>query len=437
MLVWVLALFCVLESFSQPLWTWEELNPMPIRISNNAVSEVVVGGEAYVCTFGGIDSTKTLQGISGISMRMTMSTGEWESIPDLPDTLGKIASSASAVDEIIYIIGGYHVFKGPPYEISSDRVHRYDPASNTYLPDGAPVPVPIDDQVQAVWRDSLIYVVTGWSQNQNVANVQIYDPAFDQWSAGTSVPNNSNYKAFGASGLILGDTIFYHGGAAGSSFGASSIMRKGVIDPEDPTQIAWSEVGNFTDLKGYRMAVVEMEEQAWWIGGSAVTYNYDGIAYNGSGGVPPLTRIFGLSQSEPTPQLYINESQPYGVMDLRGVAKISENEVVICGGMTAGQEVTNRAYKLTYTEPSGLEDLSRPQIKLVSNLLQKGDMLSLKEAFDQDLNYHIYDLKGGLLAVIELKAGALLIDLVQHGINTAGQFLLISENGSTAQFTIY
>ncbi len=435
-LSWILVIFLAEWAYSQPIWTWEELNPMPISISNNAVCEVVVDDETYVCTFGGIDSTKTLQGISGISMRMAMSTGEWEQIPDLPDTLGKIASGANTVDGIIYIIGGYHVFSGPPYELSSDRVHRYDPVTNTYLSDGAPVPVPIDDQVQAVWRDSLIYVVTGWSQNQNVADVQIYDPALDQWSVGTSVPNNSNYKAFGASGVILGDTIFYHGGAVGSSFSASGRMRKGVIDPDDPTQITWSEVGNYTDIKGYRMAAVAVNEQAWWIGGSAVTYNYNGIAYNGSGGVPALTRIFGLSQSEPVPEIHTNDSQPYGVMDLRGLAKISANEIVICGGMMGEQEVSNRAFRLTYSAPNGLVDLLMEQVDLISNLLQTGEGLQLRTPFDEGHLYKIFDLKGQLLQSDELKAGETHVELSQHGIVRRGQYLLLLENGSSVRFTI-
>jgi hypothetical protein len=426
----------IIQGHSQPIWTWVELNPMPMRIANNAVSHVTVGEEAYVCTFGGIDSTKTLEGISGMSMRMSVSTGEWEIIPDLPDTLGKIASGANTVGDIIYIIGGYHVLSGPPYEISSDRVHRYDAATNSYLPDGAPVPVPIDDQVQAVWRDSLIYVVTGWSQTQNVANVQIYNPALDQWSAGTPVPNNSLYKAFGASGTIIGDTIYYYGGAAGSSFAASGRLRKGVIDPNDPTQITWSELGNVDNFKGYRMAAVEVDNQAWWIGGSGITYNYDGIAYNGSGGVPPLTRIMGLSQSEPIPSWYINESQPYGVMDLRGAAKISENVVIICGGMIDAQEVTNKTYMLTYSAPSGIDNFNRNTIQLLSNLIQEGENLRLQTPFSEDMTFQVFDLKGNLLAQDILNAGDTDLKFSSMGNQSSGSYLLILGEGLVARFSI-
>ena len=73
-----------------------------------------------------------------------------------------------------------------------------------------------------VYKDSLIYVVTGWSgsgfSGTNVANVQIYNPANDTWSVGTPVPNTNQYKAFGASGIIVEDTIYYFGGAKISGF---------------------------------------------------------------------------------------------------------------------------------------------------------------------------------------------------------------------------
>jgi len=62
---------------------------------------------------------------------------------------GKIACSASRVDDIIYIIGGYHVAANGS-EISSVKVHRYDIINNTFLSDGADIPVPIDDQSQVV-----------------------------------------------------------------------------------------------------------------------------------------------------------------------------------------------------------------------------------------------------------------------------------------------
>ena len=83
--------------------------------------------------------------------------------------------------------------------------------------------------------------------------MQIYDPALDQWSVGTEVPNNNNYRCFGSSGYIIGDTIFYHGGAAGFNFGAKKQLRKGVINPNNPTGTWLDEQA----LRGFMAAVPE------------------------------------------------------------------------------------------------------------------------------------------------------------------------------------
>ena len=156
-----------------------EVSTMPEAVSNNAVVEGWANDTGYVYSFGGIDSTKLWSGIHLRSFRYNTVTDFWDAIPSLPDTLGKIATGASLVDSIIYIIGGYHVYANSN-ELSSDKVHRFDPRTNNYLSDGADIPVAIDDHVQAVWNDSLIYVITGWSNTGNVPFVQIYDPANDK-----------------------------------------------------------------------------------------------------------------------------------------------------------------------------------------------------------------------------------------------------------------
>ena len=92
------------------------------------------------------------------------------------------------VDDVAYVIGGYHVFADITVRAQFGPGTSVGSGHETWLTDGAPIPIPIDDHVQAVWRDSLIYVITGWSNNTNVAAVQIYDPALDQWSVGTPGP---------------------------------------------------------------------------------------------------------------------------------------------------------------------------------------------------------------------------------------------------------
>ena len=217
-----------------------EVANMPMAISNNAVTEGWANDTAYMYSFGGIDSTKIWSGINKKSFRYNTVSDVWDTIPDLPNPNAVIAAGASYVDSIIYIMGGYRVLSNGN-EISSNIVNRFDPRTNTYLSNGTNIPVATDDHVQAVYKDSLIYLITGWNNNGNIPNVQIYDPANDNWLIGTPVPNNNTYKAFGATGIIINNTIYYHGGASnGFNFPCQSNLRIGQINPADPTQITWS-----------------------------------------------------------------------------------------------------------------------------------------------------------------------------------------------------
>lgn len=330
------------------------LAAMPEPVSNNAVVAADAGGKTYVYSFCGIDSSKIWSGIHLKAWRYDVSENEWLQLPDVPDPNGgKIAAAANTVNGKIYLIGGYHVAQSGS-ETSSNKVHVFDPETNVWLPDAASVPVPIDDHVQAVWNDSLIYVVTGWSNTTNVANVQIFNPAENTWTVGTPVPNQSAYKVFGGSGVIIGDTIFYAGGArANINFSPSSVFRKGVIDPNNPAEITWS-MESAPEAKGYRMAAATHQGRAVWLGGSDITYNFNGIAYNGSGGVPPLDRITVFDPQ--TSNFFLTFAEMPSVMDLRGAAQISENEVIIAGGMLSGQEVTNEAWRIQLDNLTGIEE---------------------------------------------------------------------------------
>lgn len=344
-----LFLLCIstfqLISFSQTAWTWEVLDSMPERAANNAVVYGTDDVYDYVFSFGGIDSTKVYTGVNNRAFRFTIATNSWEEIAPLPFSETNIASGASNVNNLIYIIGGYHVNLGGS-EISSNEVIRYNPETNAYLTNGAAIPTPIDDHVQCVWRDSLIYVVTGWSNTGNVPNVQIYDAELDIWLTGTETPNNNEYKAFGASGEIIGDTIYYYGGAStGINFPAQKTLRKGVINSENPTEIEWTLLEDGPTTL-YRSAALTHGEYVFWAGGSAISYNYNGVAYNGSGGVPPLNQIMRYDHTNGNWNQGVGA--PYAVMDLRGIAQISPTKWVICGGMEADQYVSRKTYLLTY-----------------------------------------------------------------------------------------
>ena len=319
------------------------LKELPEAITNSAVSEGFIDNNPYVYTFAGMDSTKKFTGIHLRSYRFDVNINNWERIADVPDTLGKIASAASRIKDTIYIIGGYHVFEDG-HERSSNKVHRFGIKENRFLTDGEKIPVPIDDQVQAVWRDSLIYVITGWSDKENVADVQIYNPSKNSWFQGTAVPNDHTYKSFGASGTIVGDTIFYFGGASmGTHYPIQNVLRKGIIDPKNPAKIEWSFAIFDPDIVGYRMASTRVKNIPHWLGGSTITYNYEPIAYNGSGGVQPANRDLYFEKGEL--KVEFRNKLP---MDLRGIGEINDSTKIIVGGIEEDQKVSRNTYLLKW-----------------------------------------------------------------------------------------
>lgn len=337
-------------------WTEFYVTDFPEPVTNNAVCEGFSTEGVFIYSFAGIDSTLQSTGVHLRSWRMNTQTLMVDQLPDLPDTLGKIATAASRVGNVIYILGGYHVFPNGN-ELSSNKLHRFDIAQNQFISDGTPIPVPIDDHVQAVYKDSLIFVVTGWSNTGNVPDVQVYNTYTNSWQSGTPTPNNNNYKCFGASGQIIGDTLYYFGGAAGFNFSAQTELRKGFINPLDPTDISWNVVELSPILEGYRSAACLTDQAIHWLGGSNVTYNYNAIAYNGSGLVSPSDHtVFyhpnGSWGSEPGMNI---------PMDLRGVANISTNRKQLIGGIGSNGVVQSRVIELVYsgslsTAESGLDN---------------------------------------------------------------------------------
>ncbi len=393
-------------------------------ISNHAMCAGEMNGLWYVYAFGGITSGLQESDIHRHAFRFDVAANSWNALPDVPDTLGKIASAASVVGDTAYVIGGYHVFPGPPFEVSSNRVHRLELSSNTWMPNGADIPVAIDDQVQAIWRDSLIYVITGWSNTTNVANVQVYDPAHDQWAAGTPVPNNTQYKAFGASGVIIGDTIYYHGGATtGSNFPAQDRLRIGIIDPLVPTSITWLPSVNGPLGARYRSGAIAVNDEPVWVGGSSVSYNYDAVAYNGSGVVQPATEMLRWSQGA----FSSAGTTPTMVMDLRGLGDIGGGAFVVAGGMGPQQAVLDSVW-LVQVEPSGVEE--SPAHRLVAYPVPASDHVLIPLPLElRNGPYGLYDAQGRVRVTGSTTTELLAIDLRTLA---SGPYVLRIANGTVS-----
>lgn len=329
-----------------------ELSPLPEKMTNGAIEFGKIGDDGFVYIWGSLDSTRNSAGIHQRGYRLNINENTWTALPNLPDTTGKVALSASRIGDIIFIVGGYHVLPNGN-EVSSDKVHRFSIPENQFLQDAAKIPVAIDDQVQCVYKDSIIYVVTGWSNTGNVGDIQVYDPELNEWSEATEVPVVGGYRAFGASGCIIGDTIYYFGGASSSgiNFPASNRLCKGYIHPDNPLEIDWFSSIPDPALRRYRASCIVAGNSPTWVGGSSVSYNYDGIAYNGSGAVTPVGNILSWIDEE-----FIETELSDLPMDIRAIARMTDSTWIIAGGMLDGPVLSDMVWMMTFSSPASIND---------------------------------------------------------------------------------
>ena len=312
---------------------WIDHPPMPFPRANNAVTSHEHDGTCYVYSFTGIDETKIWSGISQTAMRLNTDTDVWEVLPDVPGSVGRIATLAASVKDKVYLFGGYSVSSGGA-ETSWASVDIFDPATLTWSA-GTDMPVAIDDQVGGVWADSLVYMVSGWSQTQSVRNVQIYNPTSDSWQQAGMVPFQ---PTFGGSGGVIGNYIVYADGV-NNGFNLVNRVSVGEINPADPTDVTWTEIGAHPGPAGYRMGSGvhgALADRVFFTGGSDNAYNFNGMGYDGNPS-EPLAWTFELRLPGANPAYHLDRPTP--VMDHRGFADCN-GRLYIAGGMEGSQTVT-------------------------------------------------------------------------------------------------
>lgn len=317
---------------------WLEAPALPEPVSNNAVAAAPTAGGMALFSFLGLDSSKRWDGITNRAFRWDAGSAGWREIAPVPGP-GRLAATAQYVRGAIYLIGGYTVARDGA-ERSLPNVDIYDLATGAWRR-GADIPVPVDDAVSGVGRDSLIYLVSGWHDRDNVRDVQVYDPARDRWMGATPIPGP---PVFGHAGAIAGNTIVYLDGVrvepSPRRFAIERSAWKGEIDPQDPTRITWMELPDHPGPALYRAAAGGAPDAGWILvaGGTHNPYNYNGIGYNGRPS-EPRSEVFGYDVARGT-WTRLGEL-PHGIMDLRGLVAAGDS-LFLVGGMESGQRVTRR-----------------------------------------------------------------------------------------------
>lgn len=344
--------------FAQNQWEWSMLAALPIPVTNNAVCEAATANGKYVYSFGGISDSIAPTMVHQRIFKYTVANNQWSEIIATADTAGRINGFTSFVNHKIYWIGGDYVVNDSTF-IPSNKVHIYNPVTDTFEIDGAPLPVPVSKQVQAVWRDSLIFVISGINGGNTLTDVQIYHPLNDSWTMGTPLPDTNLFKTFGASGFILGDTIYYFGG--GIYFPdttAVSYLRKGIINPQNPSQITWSLFSSTVGSPQYKSVCSGHSKTLFWVGGTDKVYNYYLNSVEDSLPVQPNQR---LMEYQVVTKTQINTFNPLNnIMNLGGIAFLGGGNWVIAGGLDSTRHISNKVFLIHNPTLSDINQALQP-----------------------------------------------------------------------------
>lgn len=342
----------------QDSWSWTTLSPLPIKTSSNALCESINPQGKFVYSFGGMKDSLSASSVHQRTFKYDVLADIWTETDSIPDTSGVINAFANAVGIKIYLIGGEYVLNDST-TVTSDKVHIYNALVDTFENDGAQLPTPVSSQVQAVWRDSLIYVISGLSNGLTTPAVQIYNPSLNNWNYGTPVPNTGMYECYGASGYILGDTIYYFGGAVLSpSPSTVSSFRKGLIDPQNPYHIDWYFVGNNIGSPQYKSVCSGHNQTLFWVGGASKTYNLQAKNTQDSTVVHSNERLMDVNV---VTQSQKNSFDPLNTaMDLGGIANLGGGNWIIAGGIDSLNQATNATFLIHNPSLTDIKDALHP-----------------------------------------------------------------------------
>lgn len=309
---------------------------LPVATTNNAVAALATGLGAGIYSMLGLDSTKRWSGITRRAFHLAPGARTWRELPPVPGVVGRLAALAFGVRGRVYLFGGYTVDSAGA-ERSLPNVDIWDPVGRAWSA-GAPMPVAVDDAVGGIWRDSLIVIVSGWHDTDNVVDVQWYDPAQDRWTKGTPFPG---VPVFGGAGGVLGNHILMLDGARRGTgkvkYTLAAQTWLGTINPTDPTRIRWDSLGAHPGPARYRAAVGGCGGRFVLAGGTGNPYNFNGIGYDGQPS-SPLNRVLSFDMRA---RVWRDErSAPLATMDHRGLL-IVDGAAWIVGGMRASQAVAS------------------------------------------------------------------------------------------------
>ncbi len=290
---------------------------------------------------------------------------------------------ASFVNGKFYIFG---LFDGSVHNYTM----IYDVAGNSWTT-GTNMPQARIAGGQVVYKDSLIYMLGGYSGSAPTNNVQIYDVYNNTWTTGTNLP--ANFMMGGVA--MTGDTIWIVGGYNGSA--CYTNLYYGIINPSNPQNITWS-TGAALPVPNFNNGATQMTRN-----GSRYLYMVGGFenastATNKAWEYDVANNVWNALPDYPFPV----------VRNDFLVAREGHREIYVCGGDDNGDWTgTAQTWKLPWYEAPGVEEKEgSSQITLNFGFAQnmpnptKGSIISYTIPRDMKVSLKVFDASGRLVSTL-------------------------------------
>jgi N-acetylneuraminic acid mutarotase len=198
------------EAYNPATDIWTEKTSMPT--SRTRFGTAVFQNRIYC--IGGLILSKncTKTTLTGINEVYDPLTDTWETKTSMPTD--RYGFEANTVDGKIYLIGGWYQLETTYNNVgTSAQVDIYDPSTDTWTA-GKSIPKAVAIYASAV-VDNKIYVISGMAEGSAITNLtQIYDPKMDSWSFGAPIPMGVKDAGAGAiAGANVLKAIYVVGGS--------------------------------------------------------------------------------------------------------------------------------------------------------------------------------------------------------------------------------
>ena len=319
---------------------WEPMPDLPLPRTNNAVALAEHEDARVVVSALGLSRGKQWSDVESDAWQLDLQAGIWTELAPVPGP-GRLASSAVALFHRVFLIGGYTVAEDGT-EVSVPGIDVWSAKTGQWST-GPTMPTPVDDAVAGLWRDRWIVLVSGWSDDTSVRDVQLLDIEHGRWISGTPILGE---PVFGHAGAVLDDSLVYCGGVrvvanAEQKFQPNAGCYLGTLSVPAGT-IAWSELPSHPGEARYRMASGAVRGRIVFAGGTDNPYNYDGIGYDGRPS-EPVADVFAWNVRDGAWETLPDLPEPS--MDHRGLVPV-DGDLLLVGGMDGDRMPTTRVWRL-------------------------------------------------------------------------------------------